>query len=88
MGENRKYKGGTIVLPCDCKNAGQDSLHGNGRRVFNISQGTGKGSCTVCGKEKDTPQNKFVGPPAPPPSLGNKPVGTTTPITDTKSVKN
>lgn len=45
-----------MIQKCTCKHDGQDKLHGNGNRVFNL---TGKGPvgvkvyrCTVCGKEK------------------------------------
>lgn len=43
--------GKTIVKSCSCKNDYQDSVYGNGRRLFNLKKDTTKGSvCTVCGK--------------------------------------
>ena len=42
----------TVVKPCICKHAGQDALHGSGKRVMNekVSKGTKtEYRCTVCG---------------------------------------
>ena len=41
-----------MILRCDCKHEGQDSLHGKGNRVFNPISKPGFYRCTVCLKEK------------------------------------
>ena len=39
----------TRIIPCRCKHAGQDALHGAGRRVHNpMKPGSGKYRCSVC----------------------------------------
>jgi len=41
------------ILPCSCKNEGQDKLHGKGKRVMNetsksLGDNTHEYRCTVC----------------------------------------
>ena len=40
------------ILNCTCKNAGQDALHGAGRRVMNETAKENTFRCTSCGYEK------------------------------------
>lgn len=51
--------GTSIIRPCTCKHAAQDTLHGPGNRVFNVKKEQGKDmprycTCTVCGQERPT----------------------------------
>lgn len=47
-----------MILNCDCKNEYQDTIYGQGKRLFNpckpklISLGQNWFRCTVCKKEK------------------------------------
>ena len=41
----------TSIRPCNCKNEGQDELHGKGRRVKN-STASDSWRCTVCGQNE------------------------------------
>lgn len=38
----------TKIMSCNCKHEDQDSLHGKGKRVFNVKT-TGGYNCTACG---------------------------------------
>lgn len=45
------------IKPCRCKHAGQDALHGCGRRVHTVTKQSNKPAdrtlrCTVCRDEK------------------------------------
>lgn len=71
MGENRKFKGGTIVLPCACEHHEQDKMYGKNRRLHNISSGDGKAACTVCGG-RNTPADKNKNEIAALPAMGIK----------------
>ena len=43
----------TKIMPCTCQHAGQDRLHGPGKRVHNrFTKGDGGWRCAVCGNEK------------------------------------
>lgn len=42
----------TKIKKCSCEHAGQDSLHGKGMRVMNITK-KDLYRCTVCGKESE-----------------------------------
>ena len=39
-----------MILPCNCSHAAQDTFHGKGKRVHNMTKTTAR--CTVCGNEK------------------------------------
>lgn len=39
-----------MIAPCTCSHAGQDTLHGKGRRVYN--EGKTQATCTVCGAKR------------------------------------
>jgi len=43
------------IKTCTCEHAGQDAIHGKGKRVMNLTKKTVGTSpiwrCTVCGKE-------------------------------------
>lgn len=45
-----------MILSCGCDHKGQDALHGQGRRVFNLTTKGQAGQkvfrCTVCGAER------------------------------------
>ena len=52
-----------MIKKCNCKNKGQDAIHGEGNRVFNkLNSTTGlpKYACTVCGIEKGTDIKRTV----------------------------
>lgn len=60
---NPNSENSSTILPCSCANAGQDALHGRGKRVHNrcgstlkaISKATPKATkwrCTVCLAER------------------------------------
>ena len=50
---DKKKKSGTYIERCNCKSDFQDKTHGLGMRVHNYAaNGKKKGTCTVCGREK------------------------------------
>lgn len=44
----------SFISKCGCQHPGQDNLHGQGNRVFNM--GLKNGKCSVCGASKDKPK--------------------------------
>lgn len=54
MNEVKKANITTRIMPCGCRNEGQDAIYGKGRRVFNAVNGNktrvlNTWRCTVCG---------------------------------------
>jgi hypothetical protein len=47
-----------MIKKCTCKHPGQDQLHGEGNRVWNVAvRKTGNvARCTICGRETDAPR--------------------------------
>lgn len=53
--DDNKKVGGSRIIKCGCRNPGQDTLHGEGKRVGNAFAGPmGKVMyrCTVCKTER------------------------------------
>lgn len=46
-----------MILPCSCSHSGQDSIHGYGRRVHNLTKTSAR--CTVCKSEKGLSQQQL-----------------------------
>ena len=40
------------IKKCTCESKFQDAMYGKGNRVYNLREGSTKGSCTVCGREQ------------------------------------
>jgi len=47
--KSKAPKGGSAIKGCLCQHAGQDGLHGPGRRVHNFAPKKGQWRCSVCG---------------------------------------
>jgi len=49
-----------MIRECVCKHKGQDTLHGEGRRVFNVApnkDGSSTECCTVCNRKIERSKN-------------------------------